>query len=234
MTDTAIILAGGFGTRLQSVVSDLPKPMADIGGKPFLQYLLIYLKSFGIKRVILCTGYLHEKVEAHFGSNFLGIEIIYSREESPLGTGGAIKKAMKHVEGNCFILNGDSFFEIDLRALSSFHETSNADFTFGLKQMSEFDRYGTVVLELDSIVAFKEKTYMRSGLINSGVYVTSSKIFSTLKLPDSFSLEKDFLEKQIGSMNIMGMISEGYFIDIGIPEDYERAISEMPFMTIFN
>jgi D-glycero-alpha-D-manno-heptose 1-phosphate guanylyltransferase len=233
MTETAIILAGGFGTRLKSVVTDLPKPMADIGGKPFLHYLLLYVKSFGVKQAVFCTGYLHEKVEEYFGNNFLGIGINYSREESPLGTGGAIKKAMSQIKGDCFIMNGDSFFEIDLKELFDFYKTHNAVFTFGLKQMQQFDRYGTVLLEGERIVAFREKEYTESGLINSGVYVTSSSVFDDHHLPETFSLEKDFLEVNILGMKITGMISEGYFIDIGIPDDYEKAKFEMPLMSIF-
>ncbi len=230
MSDSAIILAGGFGTRLHSVVSDLPKPMADISGKPFLHYLLLYLKHFGVKNAILATGYLHEKIESYFGYNYEGINIQYSVETYPLGTGGAIKKALELVKGNCFILNGDSFIAADLNQLAKFHSSKKADFSIGLKAMQHFDRYGTVVLDKNRITAFKEKEYTESGLINTGIYITSHQIFDGLDLPENFSIEKDFLEKNLERLNIAGMPVDGYFIDIGIPEDYHRASAELPAM----
>lgn len=224
---TAIVLAGGFGTRLQKVVSDVPKPMAPIRNKPFLHYLLSDLQMQGIEKIVLSTGYLHEKIEEYFGANYNGLQISYSQETKPLGTGGGIKKAFEHINENAFVVNGDSFFNVDLQAMATFHAEQKADFTLALKPMEKVERYGTVELKENRITAFREKTFCENGLINGGVYITQRKVFDDANLPDVFSLETDFLAKQLEHLFVAGFISNGYFIDIGIPTDYQKAQEEL-------
>jgi D-glycero-alpha-D-manno-heptose 1-phosphate guanylyltransferase len=222
----AIILAGGLGTRLKSVVKDIPKPMANINGKPFLEYIFLYLKNFDIKRVILSVGYKADFIKSYFGDEFDGILIDYSEEKGELlGTGGAIKKSLKLASSNdVFILNGDTFFDVDLNKLYSFHKQMNSKLTISLKLMENFDRYG--VIELGSkgkIQAFLEKKFYKNGLINGGVYILNKDFFLSLDLPDKFSFEGDFLEKEYKNYNFYGIKFDTYFIDIGVPEDYEKA-----------
>jgi D-glycero-alpha-D-manno-heptose 1-phosphate guanylyltransferase len=144
----AVILAGGFGTRLQHIVSDVPKPMApmDEAGTPFLQYVLADLARQGIRRVILSTGYKSEVIEQYFGGSFQEMELVYSREDTPLGTGGAVKQALTLCTApDVFVLNGDTFFDVDLTAMRDFHRAQDADFTLAMKEMFNFDRYGAEV-----------------------------------------------------------------------------------------
>lgn len=228
MIKTAIILAGGFGTRLQSVVSEVPKPMAPIGSKPFLHYLFLYLKKYEVEKVVLAVGYLHEKIIAHFGYNYLGIEIEYSIETTPLGTGGGIQQAISLTTGDVLILNGDTFLEIDLDALYHFHTNQEADLTMSLKPMTDFDRYGTVSKESNRIIRFNEKQHCENGLINAGVYICSKSVFEKENMPEKFSFEEDFLTPKLREIKVYGFETEGYFIDIGIPEDYKKAQEELP------
>jgi D-glycero-alpha-D-manno-heptose 1-phosphate guanylyltransferase len=224
----ALVLAGGFGTRLQAVLPEVPKPMAPIGGKPFLEFLLGYLTRFPITHFILCTGYKHDIIEKHFGTAFKDVPITYSVEKEPLGTGGAIVQAIPLVhEQNCVILNGDTFFEIDIERFFRNHVLSNSDFSIALKTMKFFDRYGTVKRVGDRIVAFEEKCFHAAGEINGGVYVVKKSVFSKHSLTKSFSLEKDFLEKNVVNNTITGFVYDGFFIDIGLPEDYARAQTEL-------
>lgn len=224
MIREAIVLAGGFGTRLQKVVSEVPKPMAPVAGKPFLQYILDYLITHKVEHVVLAVGYLRETIIAHFGDSYHNLKITYAIEENPLGTGGGILHACKYVKSdNTFVINGDTFFDVDLVELSAFHQSNNALLTVALKRMEKFDRYGTVELGAEGrITGFLEKKYLDEGLINGGVYCLNKQIFHP-SLPEVFSFEKEILEKEIVNRKIYGLISEGYFIDIGIPEDFSRA-----------
>ncbi|MFP4093948.1 MAG: nucleotidyltransferase family protein [Cyclobacteriaceae bacterium] len=226
----AIVLAGGLGTRLKSVVSDLPKPMAPVNGRPFLSIVLHELAMQGINRAILSTGFLHEVVEDFFGSQYEGIKISYSREDEPLGTGGAIRQAMQMVRSPfAFVLNGDTLFKADLKKMAHFHQKHQADMTLALKEMQDFSRYGTVDVEEGRITRFHEKSYREYGLINGGIYLLNQHLVSRLQaLPHKFSFEKDFMEAKCNELKMMGFPSNAYFIDIGIPEDYERAHREIP------
>jgi len=215
-----IILAGGFGTRLSAVVKDVPKPMAPIHGKPFLHYIFKELAFQRIENVVLSVGYLNTIIQDFFKDTYLGINIQYAIEEEPLGTGGAIKHAFKYIDEDAFILNGDTFFDIPLSNLINTH----SDITIALKPMFEFDRYGTVKLDSSNrILSFKEKMYCEHGLINGGVYYFKKSIFEKINTPIKFSFEKDVLEKYSSDLLIQGKIFDNYFIDIGIPEDYEKA-----------
>jgi D-glycero-alpha-D-manno-heptose 1-phosphate guanylyltransferase len=233
MIKEAIILAGGLGTRLRSVVSDVPKCMAPVGGKPFLYYLIQYLKKNGIENFIFSVGYKHGIMEEYLQKNCADLNYQISLENEPLGTGGAIKLASKKsIEKNILICNGDTLYKIDIEALTRFHESIKAACTLALKPMHYFDRYGVVELnEDDSVKTFKEKQYYTTGLINGGVYALNIAEFLKEELPEKFSFEKDYLEKQVNSkeeyQKVYGMIQDEYFIDIGIPEDYEKAQNEL-------
>lgn len=230
MITTAIILAGGFGTRLQSVVNDLPKPMAPINGEPFLNYQLNYLKHYGIKNVILSVGYLAEKIKAYYGYNFNGLEIDYVVEENPMGTGGGIRLALeKCTESLSFVLNGDSFFDVDLIKFYDRHIQNRSQISLALRKVNNSSRYGTIEKTKENIISsFKEKSGIdHEGIINGGVYLLDKNLYLQ-KTPSAtnFSIEKDFFEKQLSNSLISGFEFEGYFIDIGIPEDYLKAQHE--------
>lgn len=222
----AIVLAGGLGTRLQKVVSDVPKPMApmDASGTPFLAYLLKNLSCQGITRVVLSIGYLGHLIQQYFGNNFAGMDIRYVIESSPMGTGGAIKSALSVCESpDVFVLNGDTFFSVDLAELMKKHRAWRADITLSVGEMYDFDRYGTLDIASDGrIMAFLEKKFCQQGYINGGVYCLSTLM--QLNLPNgSFSFEKDFMEKSVRKYSMYALVSHGYFVDIGVPEDYGKA-----------
>ena len=220
----AIVLAGGMGTRLRPVVADIPKPMAPVSGRPFLTYILGKLQSHGVQRVVLATGYRHEAVADYFGASYGALALSYAVETVPLGTGGGIRKGLELCSAqNVVVLNGDTFFAVDLAAMLAFHLRSRADITVALKEMVAFDRYGAVLLEGERIVAFHEKKQCAKGFINGGVYIVRNDLFAGFELPERFSFEVDFLGKFLHSLNVIGFKSAGYFIDIGIPADYERA-----------
>lgn len=215
-----ILLAGGFGTRLSSIVKDVPKPMASINGKPFLHYIFENLYQQHIQKVVLSVGHLKEVIQDFFQDNYLGIKIQYAVENEPLGTGGGIKHAFSFVEDDAYVLNGDTFFDIELRKLKN----NIADISIALKPMFDFERYGTVELNKEnSIISFHEKKYCNQGLINGGIYYFRKSLFNKIETPEKFSFEKEILEKHLTDLKIQGMIFDNYFIDIGIPEDYEKA-----------
>ncbi|MDR6880874.1 nucleotidyltransferase family protein [Bacillus sp. 3255] len=225
----AVILAGGLGTRLREVIWDVPKPMAPVGGKPFLRYIIERLEMQGVRSVVLAVGYKHEIISSYFGHRCGEIRIAYSVEEEPLGTGGALKKAMDQISGEqVLLLNGDTMFQVDIRQLVQYHQDRAADLTLSLKPMKRFDRYGTVIVSSDyRVYSFQEKRMCESGLINGGVYVARTDLWDPFKLSGKFSFEQFLENPGVQKLNMYGFPSEGYFIDIGIPEDYERAKSEL-------
>jgi D-glycero-alpha-D-manno-heptose 1-phosphate guanylyltransferase len=226
----AIVLAGGMGTRLQTVVRDIPKPMASVDGRPFLEYVLAQLPGIGIQRVVLSVGYKWEVILAHFGHSFMGMEIDYAVEEQPLGTGGGIKLAFdKTTSEQVLVLNGDTLFACDLRWHFAQHTTDGGLISLALKEMHDFDRYGSVEVDADRrVMGFKEKQALDYGLINAGVYVIDRALWAKVDVAEKFSFEKDILERYVGALSFMGYKQDGYFIDIGIPEDYARAQMELP------
>ncbi|EAL1750873.1 D-glycero-D-manno-heptose 1-phosphate guanosyltransferase [Campylobacter coli] len=216
----AIILCGGLGTRLKSVIKDIPKPMAPINDKPFLEFIFEYLKKQGIKEVILAVSYKYEVIKEYFKDEFLGIKIKYSIEKEPLGTGGAIKEALKFIKNEAYVLNGDTFFGIDLSKL----KLNGSKICLALKQMNDFDRYGTVnVNEQGIVTSFEEKVFKKQGLINGGIYLLKKDIFDEFSLEKKFSFE-EFLQENYKSLKIQTQIFDDYFIDIGMPEDYIKFI----------
>ena len=227
-----IILAGGLGTRLRSVVSEVPKCMAPVAGKPFLWYLLKYLTRFDVNRVILSVGYLREVIFKWIDEvkDEFSFEFDYAIEEQPLGTGGGIKLALeKAKDERVFVLNGDTFFDVDLMQLYDAHMIGKKAITLALKPMKRFDRYGTVNLEpvTGTILSFNEKQYCDEGLINGGVYVISKDAPIFEGLGEKFSFETAVLEPQCSRHQLLGIVQNVFFIDIGIPEDYQRAQVEM-------
>ncbi|MBV9962551.1 MAG: nucleotidyltransferase family protein [Parafilimonas sp.] len=224
-----IILAGGLGTRLRSVVSDLPKCMAPVNGKPFLDYVINYFQQQCINNIIFSLGYKHEVIEEHISSHFSHLTFHFSIEEEPLGTGGAIKKACSLVNSkNVFVTNGDTLFKANTSALQNFHQQKKADCTLALKPMKNFDRYGVIELnEDDSIKSFNEKKYYEQGLINGGLYMLNVESFLKESFPEKFSFETAYLEKYYNQHKMFGLIQDEYFIDIGIPEDYAKAAKEL-------
>lgn len=218
----AIILAGGLGTRLRGVVDDLPKSMAPINGKPFLHYIFQYLVKQRVLEVVLSVGYKRETIQQYFGSGYLGVAVQYAIEEEPLGTGGGIKKAFELVNDFAFVLNGDTFFDVDLSVIKNFYSETSADIALALKPMRSFERYGTVQMDGERITHFEEKKFMREGLINGGVYFFNKQILQEVN-QDKFSFEKDVLEKFVNQKKWCGKTFDNYFIDIGIPEDYAKA-----------
>lgn len=229
VTTEAIILAGGFGTRLQTVVHDVPKPMAPVCGRPFLEFQLDYLCAHGISHVVLSTGHLSEVIVAHFGSQYKSIKLDYAVETTPLGTGGAIVFAAEKINGDFFwVLNGDSLFDVDLAEMEKQHFIGTNDFSLALRKVEDVSRYGEV--ETDSkqkIIAFNEKSsFSKPGYINGGVYFLQKAALLKYALKGKFSIEKEIFMARITPLVMKGFYSDGYFIDIGIPTDYQRAQDE--------
>ena len=230
----AILLCGGMGTRLRSVVSDRPKPMADICGKPFLQYLLEMLRDKGITEVIFALGYMGEMIEEYFqdGSAF-GLKITYSYEEEPLGTGGAIRNALpKILEEEVLVLNADTYFPMDYQGLYRFHQENDGDFSLATRVVPDISRYGAVRRDAAGrILAWNEKLedggQPLAGEINGGIYVMKKSLIA--EIPEGKqSLEQDCVPKWLSEgKRIFGLPFEGYFMDIGIPKDYQQFITDV-------
>lgn len=220
----AIILAGGFGTRLKHVVKDVPKPMAPVCGKPFLWYILKDLKAKGIEHIVLAVGYKKECIREYFGTSFQGVKLDYSEENTPLFTGGAIKQALALCrEEQVFVINGDTFFDVDLERMKGRHIQNGAVLTIATKYMTDFERYGTIATDSsERIVGFLEKQHCEQGRINGGVYLLRRDALEKMDMR-AFSFEKEYMEKRVSEGGMYAYPSDGYFIDIGIPEDYAKA-----------
>jgi D-glycero-alpha-D-manno-heptose 1-phosphate guanylyltransferase len=229
----AIILAGGLGTRLQGVIGNHPKCMAPVNGKPFLSYVLDYLDRQKCTRVILSLGYKYNVVIEWLEQQDLFFELDYVVENEPLGTGGGIQAAIEEADAeNVAVVNGDTMFLVDLQAQLKFHTEKNAATTLALKKMHKFDRYGIVNTDKKGVItSFEEKQYREEGLINGGIYVINKEAFLAKKLPERFSFEKEYLEQFTKEKKFYGFESEGYFIDIGVPDDYNRAQEELGRIT---
>jgi D-glycero-alpha-D-manno-heptose 1-phosphate guanylyltransferase len=225
----AIILAGGLGTRLKDTVPDLPKCMAPVTGRPFLFYVINYLRSQGIEKFVFSLGYKHEIIEEYLNNQFPTLNFQCSIEDEPLGTGGAIQLACSKADDeNIVVVNGDTLYKGDLHQAYLFHSNNMAECTILLKPMKDFDRYGVVELTEDNLVKnFREKQAYESGNINGGVYILNKNKFLDEEFPSKFSFEKDYLEKFYTQRRIYGLVQDEYFIDIGIPEDYNKAQSEL-------
>jgi D-glycero-alpha-D-manno-heptose 1-phosphate guanylyltransferase len=223
----AIVLAGGFGTRLRQVVSDVPKPMAPIGDRPFLEVLLNSLARKGFNRIILSVGYLAEKITNYFGNKFAGMELVYEVETIPLGTGGAITAALKHcLSDHIYIFNGDTFLDLEIQEIELLWK-SNQRPIIVVRQVPDTNRYGRVELRGGLVKNFLDKGIDGPGLINAGCYVFRRDAFSHVASGAVFSIESDFLTQSIRECDYEGFVTQGLFIDIGVPEDYKRAQYEL-------
>lgn len=224
-----IILAGGLGSRLRPVVADRPKCMASVAGRPFLWYVLRNLTRFNVDRVVLSVGYLREYIFEWIEKNRMDFPfaIDFAIEERPLGTGGGIRRALQKIKGDdAIVLNGDTFFDVNLNDFFCGHLSGKYLVTVALKSMSSFDRYGSVSInpETSRIVSFNEKKYCSEGLINGGIYAVHKNGVFWNDLPERFSFEMDVLQKYCGDAGCIGGLEfKDYFIDIGIPEDYRLA-----------
>lgn len=221
----AAILAGGLGTRLRSVVSDRPKVMAAIGGRPFLAYLLWKLEKAGAHQVVLCTGHMGEIIRAVFGDAYGMLGLEYSQETVPLGTGGAVRHALDLLDSeSVLVMNGDSYCDADLNAFWEFHQSKGAQATLVLVKSADSGRYGHVrVNSQGQVVSFDEKSAVAAaGWINAGIYLLKKELILSIPEGKHVSLEKEVFPAWIGH-GLCGFPSEGPFIDIGVPEDFARA-----------
>lgn len=225
MIETAVILAGGFGTRLAAVVSDVPKPMAPVAGRPFLERLLDRLETQGIRHAVLAVGYRSGVIRSHFGSTRGDLKLSYSEETEPLGTGGALRLAFDAQSlARAIALNGDTWCDVDLADLSRAHLAAGVEATLTLVQQPDASRFGTV--EVDGrgrVTGFREKR-PGAGLINAGVYALERRVFDLAPPGTRFSFENDILQAHAGAGRFASHVADGAtFIDIGVPDDYARA-----------
>jgi D-glycero-alpha-D-manno-heptose 1-phosphate guanylyltransferase len=220
----AIILAGGFGTRLRSVVSDVPKPMAPVGGRPFLELLLTSLKAKGLTRAILSVGYKSEIIMSYFDRNPAGVDVTYEVERSPLGTGGAIAAALRRAhDDHVFVFNGDTFLNFNLSALEATWPGDRTPIVVA-RSVPDTARYGKLECTGGRISRFLGAGHDGPGVINAGCYLIPKDIFASVNLPAAFSFEEDFLACR-PSMSLRMFLTSGEFLDIGLPADYLRAES---------
>jgi len=229
---TAAILVGGRGTRLQSVVSDRPKVLAMVRGRPFLAYLLDQLISLGISEVVFCSGYMFDKIQGCFGDSYGSLRLLYSKEEQPLGTGGAIRLAMPYFRSDVvLVMNGDSYIDVDLEAYVDWFFETGSQAALVLTKMDDTSYYGSVTIDDDKIIAFDEKKRSGPGWINAGVYLINRSLIASIPSEEYYSLEHQFFPKLVET-GLSGFCVEGRFIDIGTPEAY--AMAERFFTNIFS
>lgn len=224
-----IVLAGGLGTRLREAVPDLPKCLAPIAGKPFLEHVIDYWQLQGIQLFIFSLGYKHELIESFLIDRYPTLNYSVVIEAEPLGTGGAIALAAKQVQHNdVLVVNGDTLFRINLAGFAALHQNGHFACSLALKPMTDFNRYGVVTVnENHRVNSFQEKKQYATGLINGGVYALSVAALNATGLSGKFSFETNFLETFYNTLPIGGWVDDGYFIDIGIPADFEKAIREL-------
>lgn len=221
----AIVLAGGFGTRLAHVVPEVCKPMAPVAGRPFLRFVMDQLAANGVERAVMADGYRKEQIEEYFKGFYRGMDVVYSPEDEPLFTGGAVKQALAKCEGDwVFVMNGDTWLDVDFGAMEAVAASApeNVKAVVAVKRMRDFERYGTVdVDDSGTITAFHGKRPCAEGLINAGVYLVRKN--ALINMSQKFSLENDFFEKVVSDGALRACECDGGFIDIGVPGDYELA-----------
>jgi D-glycero-alpha-D-manno-heptose 1-phosphate guanylyltransferase len=227
---TAIILAGGMGTRLRETVPELPKPMAPVNGKPFIQYQFDYWIKQGITQFVISVGYKKEVIMDYFGKSYRNTQLIYAVEEEPLGTGGGLLLASQQINSEMFlVLNGDTFFEVDLNTLQKYHAAKASDWTFSLFRSNENGRYKRLEVNAHGeINSLKSRTGQIGELANGGVYLVNPKILEKIpnRIGQKLSLEDELLPELLAAgSKFTGIEFSGAFIDIGIPKDYLRAVN---------
>jgi len=219
----AIVLAGGFGTRLRALVPDTPKPMAPVAGKPFLEILLQALAQKGFKRVVLSLGFLAYKVTEHFGARFAGMDLHYVVEDQPLGTGGAVRLALVScLRDHVFVFNGDTFLDLEVDSVEAAWQADKRPIIVS-RQVPDTSRYGRLLTAADRVTGFAEKGASGPGLINAGCYVFARDQLDSFALNHNFSLEADYLAPAVQRIAFKAFVTQGLFIDIGVPDDYLRA-----------
>ncbi len=219
-----VFLVGGRGSRLQGVVNDRPKPMANVGGKPFLEWLVLLYRTQGVKRFVFCTGYMGEVIESYFGNGHKwGIEIVYSFESVPLGTGGAIKKAVDSVRSDPFlVVNGDSYCQVEIDNLEEVHKSRQSSATLVVVPVDDCSRYGEVKIDKHgSVKAFSygKSSEKRPGMISSGIYMFQKEALNAFPSGTNLSVETDIFPVLVGK-GLTAMIGSGKFLDIGTPQSY--------------
>lgn len=223
----AIVLAGGFGTRLRHVVADVPKPMALVAGRPFLDILLNGMATQGVTKVILSVGFMAEKISNHFGTLHAGMELLYAVEERPLGTGGGVRLAMEQVTADhVFVFNGDTFLDLESNLVEEQWQIQQRPLIVG-SRVPDTSRYGRLLTHEGVAMGFTEKGVAGPGLINAGCYVLKHGQLDAFQVGEPFSLETDFLCPAVGRGEFDVFVTTGMFIDIGVPEDYARAQTEL-------
>lgn len=223
----AIVLAGGFGTRLRQVVPDVPKPMAPIAGRPFLEILLSTLARKGFKRVVLSLGFMSEKIIAHFGNGYMGMELVHEVELQPLGTGGAIRASLTRcISDHVYIFNGDTYLDLEVNELEDLWQAGNHP-VIVVRDVPDTARFGSVQMTEGRVSAFLEKGQAGRGLINAGCYVLPKTALDDFPLGHPFSLESEYFVKQMQRIRFDGFVTHGRFIDIGVPDDYQLAQTEL-------
>ena len=223
--EEAIVLVGGLGTRLRGVVADLPKPLAPVAGRPFLAHLLDQLAAGGLRRVILATGYLAEKIEQTIGSRWAGMDIVYSQEPEPLGTGGAILRAASQLQGDgVHVANGDTFLRYDLHAIERMVCRADVAMGVALAEVRDVARYGAVEVSGERVTAFLEKGGHGHGLINAGSYFLTASGLANLPMDEgAYSFENRVLLPEAMAGRVVAFRDTSDFIDIGVPADYALA-----------
>ncbi|WNV05352.1 nucleotidyltransferase family protein [Candidatus Methylospira mobilis] len=223
----AIVLAGGLGTRLRQTVPDLPKPMAPIAGRPFLEILLSMLAGKRFARVVISLGYMSEKIISHFGASYRGMELVYEIDPLPLGTGGAIRAALARCTADhAFVFNGDTYIDLDTEALERYWQIKKNPLIV-VRKVKETARFGCVELRDGRVTAFLEKGRDGCGLINAGCYVLPTDALDEFPMGKPFSIESDYFVRNAQSIRFDGFVYSGRFIDIGVPDDYALAQSEL-------
>jgi len=222
--EEAIVLVGGLGTRLRAVVADVPKPLAPVAGRPFLAWVLDHLAGNGIRRAVLATGHMAGKVEAAIGRRWSGMDVDYSVESEPLGTGGAVRLAAATLHGEgAHVLNGDTFLRYSPAGLEDATRAAGAIAGLALAQVGDVSRYGAVQVVDGTVATFREKGGRGPGLVNAGCYFLTAGALDALPAQAAFSLETAFLHPQAGTGRLAAFAQTSGFIDIGVPEDYARA-----------
>ena len=223
----AIVLAGGFGTRLREVVSDLPKPMAPVAGRPFLEILLAMLAQKGFTRIVLSLGFMSEKIVAHFGDSYMGMELVYEIESQPLGTGGAIRMALARCAADhVYIFNGDTYLDVEVNAMESLWQAEQHP-VIVVREVPDTARFGRIEMQDGRINAFLEKGMAGQGFINAGCYILPKNALDDFPLGLAFSLETEFFIQNLQRIRFDGFVTHGRFIDIGVPDDYALAQTEL-------
>jgi D-glycero-alpha-D-manno-heptose 1-phosphate guanylyltransferase len=225
----AVLLAGGLGTRLGSVSRGLPKPLIEVGGRPFIEHVLDGPVNAGCSRIVVAASYKWKLLRDHLGASYRGCTLDWSIEAEPLGTGGAMRQAFENFGLRAaFVLNADTLFRVDLAAMEERHLKSGALVTVALRETADVTRFGKVSVGEDGrIKLFSEKAGSGPGLINGGIYLIGDHVWSDSVPLKAFSFERDFLQKRVATEQLYGFVAHGYFIDIGVPDDLDRARREL-------